>query len=180
MSFQTFISDDLSKKFGLKCEGIDTFDVAVFGSETPNKTQSERVTFGIQTEFGETLVIKANSRTFLSMPAPTSLISPVQAKALLEKEKQIMEIRWLKPDVICGMDNFHCLQIRDLKRLNKNLMLSDSALGPFISGTIETQQGNNEPTLMNVSIEHHDKDKCMDNAISNFFLLNRLALIRKK
>ena len=137
MSFRTFMTEDLSQRLGLKPFDTEEFNIGVFGSDSAPKSTLSRVSFNVLTEFGEPIPMKGSVKKFLTMAAPASCLSPAEVDELLAKRKKAVKVEWLKPDLIIGMDNYHLLKVKDLCRLSDRLVLSESRLGPIISGPVE-------------------------------------------
>jgi hypothetical protein len=178
MSSRSFLTDDLAHKLNLKIEKSEKFPLGVFGSEATTFITSDIVQVGIVSEFGENLSIKANTKKLLTIATPAATIRPKDLD--LEKiENQGVKIDWLKPDILLGIDQFHNLDVKEVKKLTSGFVLSSSKIGMFVSGVGKAQQIPNNPSVVHslpvVTFINEEYDST-DKRVNDFFSLESIGI----
>ena len=131
-SGRSFITESLSNALSLTTEKTESLSLGVFGSEKPQKFESDIVKIAMKSEFGEKIVLNLNKQKFLTMSVPAAMLKPEDLKSLdIEKE---IDVQFVKPDIVLGIDDFNQIQVHQIKKLKNGFVLSGSRLGRFISG----------------------------------------------
>jgi hypothetical protein len=174
MSFRTFISEKLSKSLELNSFAKECLSFCSFGSDSPSTENLDRVCINLFDEFGSKIKVNGNVKKFLTASAPACLIKNEDIKNI-----ENLHVKWLKPDIIIGMDNYHLFCVKELRRLTDRLVLSETKLGLMISGSLNpspSQKTNSKffhPNLCNGTIGWTENDESIDSLdlkFNDFFL----------